>query len=246
MRELRPWLYQIVHRSALNALRISGYDYDELAESVQMSSGREDLERRAIVREALAGMAALPDRQREALLRRALGGASQDQVARDLGLSTGAVRQLVHRARVRLRAAATVLTPLPVATWLAATGTRAEPMAQRVGDLVAGSAGAGAAVTLAKTGAVALVAGGLIAGPTVVERDARHEPRASAVERRAASRPAKVAAVSSMASLTRTPVVRRAASRPRPFRSPRRGAARLDRRRSTAPAWCGGANRARR
>lgn len=101
-------------------------------------------------------------------------------------------------------------------------------MAQRVGDLVAGSAGAGAAVTLAKTGAVALVVGGLIAGPTVVERNARREPRASAVERRAASRPAKVAAVSSMASPTRTPVVRRAASRPLTVQvaAPRRRAAR--------------------
>ncbi len=86
VRELRPWLYQIVHRTGLNALRSSGYDYDELAESLKPATGTdEDLERRAIVREALAGMAALPERQREALLR-TVGGASQREVARDLGL----------------------------------------------------------------------------------------------------------------------------------------------------------------
>src|SRR4051812_42014546 len=164
VRDLRPWLYRIVRHTALNTLRLSDYDYDELAESLQTTSGsEEDLERRAIVREALARMAALPDNQREALLRTAVGGDSQDEVARDLGLSTGAVRQLVHRARARLRAAATALTPLPVATWFAATGTRAEPIAQRIGDLVAGGAGAGAAAAVAKTGAAALIAGSLLA-----------------------------------------------------------------------------------
>src|SRR5215207_5509791 len=30
VRELRPWLYRIVHNTALNALRSSGFDYEEL------------------------------------------------------------------------------------------------------------------------------------------------------------------------------------------------------------------------
>ena len=30
VRELRPWLYRIAHNTALNQLRIAGYDYDEL------------------------------------------------------------------------------------------------------------------------------------------------------------------------------------------------------------------------
>src|SRR3954447_7643107 len=33
VRELRPWLYRIVHNTALNQLRVSGYDYEELDES---------------------------------------------------------------------------------------------------------------------------------------------------------------------------------------------------------------------
>src|SRR3954462_6619277 len=30
VRDLRPWLYRIAHNSALNHLRVPGYDYDEL------------------------------------------------------------------------------------------------------------------------------------------------------------------------------------------------------------------------
>ena len=33
--ELRPWLYRIAHNGAVNALKRSGYDYDELHESLR-------------------------------------------------------------------------------------------------------------------------------------------------------------------------------------------------------------------
>src|SRR3712207_226659 len=33
VRELRPWLFRIAHNTALNQLRVSGYDYDELRDS---------------------------------------------------------------------------------------------------------------------------------------------------------------------------------------------------------------------
>src|SRR6185295_13411935 len=53
VRELRPWLYQIVHRTALNALRGSGHSHDELGESLELADGsEEDIERRAELREA--------------------------------------------------------------------------------------------------------------------------------------------------------------------------------------------------
>src|ERR687894_638898 len=35
VRELRPWLYRIVRNTALNALRVQGYEYDELRDSVR-------------------------------------------------------------------------------------------------------------------------------------------------------------------------------------------------------------------
>jgi RNA polymerase sigma factor (sigma-70 family) len=176
VRELRPWLHRIVHNAALNALRTPGYDYDELRATLQGSGGPAELaERRAVVHGTLAGLAALPERQRQALLQIAVEGRSQDEVAEQLGLSQGAVRQLVHRARSALRAAATAVVPLPLATWLATTGAGRTDVAVRVGELVAG---AGGSATLAKAGAVAVLAGGAVAGPAVVHdvRDREQRP----------------------------------------------------------------------
>src|SRR4051812_13186009 len=165
IRDLRAWLYRIVHNTALNQLRVSGYDYAELEDSLRGSEApQEEMERRAIVRQTLTGLAGLPDRQREALLRIAVEGRSQEEVARELGVSEGAVRQLVHRARLTLRAAATAVTPLPVATWAAGAaasgGAVSSQMAERISELVGG---AGASAFLAKAGAVA----GLATGPVV-------------------------------------------------------------------------------
>jgi RNA polymerase sigma factor (sigma-70 family) len=91
VRDLRPWLYRIAQNTALDALKRAGYDYEELTESLRSPGGPEaDLERRAVMRETLAGLAALPGNQREALLRTAVGGDSRAQVAHDLGLTDGA------------------------------------------------------------------------------------------------------------------------------------------------------------
>ena len=131
-----PVAYRIAHNTSLNQLRKSGYDFDELQDSLRITDAAEDeLERRAVVRQTLAGLADLPERQRAALLAIAVEGRSQDEVAEELGLSQGAVRQLVHRARTQLRAAATAITPFPLVAWIAAASTRAEPMASaRRGD----------------------------------------------------------------------------------------------------------------
>jgi hypothetical protein len=76
------------------------------------------VEHRAAVRETLGAVASLPDRQRRALLRSAVDGFSPAAIAVELGVSEGAVRQLVHRARVSVRAAVGAVLPAPVA-WLA-------------------------------------------------------------------------------------------------------------------------------
>src|SRR3954462_10520070 len=143
IRDLRAWLYRIVHNTALNQLRVAGYDYAELEDSLRGSEApQEEMERRAIVRQTLTGLAALPDRQREALLQIAVEGRSQEEVARELGVSEGAVRQLVHRARLTLRAATTALIPMPLAEWAAAAGASGGaggPTAARVAELVTGA-----------------------------------------------------------------------------------------------------------
>ena len=172
VRELRPWLHRIAHNTSLNLLRQTGYDYDELQESLRIADAPDDeLERRAVVRQTLHGLASLPPRQREALLAIAVEGRSQEEVAGELGLSTGAVRQLVHRARSSLRAAATAVIPLPLVSWAAAWGSRGE-LTTRIAELSAGAGGAGAAAALAKAGTVAVIAGGAVAGPALIEKRA--------------------------------------------------------------------------
>jgi len=166
--ELRPWLYRITRNTALNQLRASGYDLDELLDSLTAADDpEEEVLRRAVVRQTLAAVAALPERQREALLRTAVSGHGQEEVARDLGLSSTAMRQLVHRARVSVRSAATALVPLPFATWLAA-----------------GAGGAGATATIAKAGTVVVLAGGAAAAaPAIIEH--RQAPPQQRAEHRA-------------------------------------------------------------
>ncbi len=168
VRELRPWLYRIARNTSLNQLRMSGYDLDELMETLTAADDpEEEVLRRAVVQQTLTAVAALPERQREALLRTAINGQGQEEVARDLGLSSTAMRQLVHRARVSVRAAATAVVPLPVATWLAA-----------------GAGGAGTAATLAKAGTLVVLAGGAVSAPALIEHGPptpRHRSEAHAV-----------------------------------------------------------------
>jgi RNA polymerase sigma factor (sigma-70 family) len=171
VRDLRPWLYRIAQNTALDALKGAGYDYDELTESVRSLGGPEaDLERRTVMRETLAGVAALPGNQREALLRTAVAGDSRAQVAHDLGLTDGAVRQLVHRARVTLRAAASALTPTPAVIWAAGAAESATPSAARLAELGA----AGGAGLLLKGGAVLVAAGVLVTGPVALRDLSEH------------------------------------------------------------------------
>lgn len=195
VRELRPWLLRIARNTALNALRVPGYDYDVLSDSLRASEAPPaELERREVIRATLTGLAALPESQREALLGSAVYGTPHAEIARELGVSEGAVRQLVLRARMTLRAAATAVVPWPAVKWLATVGQHGEPSAARVAELAAGAApvGAGAAALLAKTGAVVVIAGGAAATPALVERTDRHrapETRPAVVAPGAGSQP---------------------------------------------------------
>jgi RNA polymerase sigma factor (sigma-70 family) len=180
--DFKPWLYKIVHNTALNALRSSGYDYAKLSESLTGAGApQEDLDRRIAVREALAGLAALPPMQRDALLRTAVEGRTHHQVARELGLSESALRGLVYRARTSLRAAAGAIVPPPLLTWALGSGGRGMPLVERLGELVAGGGGsAGVAGLLLKGGAVAATAGMLAGGVAAVDTHPRRAHRHSA------------------------------------------------------------------
>lgn len=174
VRDARAWLYRIVHNAAVNALRVSRYDYCQLSESLSGAGApQEDLDRRIAVREALAGLAALPEMQREALLRTAVEGRSHQQVAADLGLSEPALRGLVYRARASLRAAAAAIVPPPLIGWALDASTGGTPVLEQVAGIGAGGS-AGLAGLLLKGGAVAVTAGTLAGG--IVATQARHHP----------------------------------------------------------------------
>jgi RNA polymerase sigma factor (sigma-70 family) len=172
VRDLKPWLYRIARNAALDNARKAGYDYVELTDALRLAPAPETaLERRRVMRETLTGVAGLPANQRAALLRTAAGH-SRAEIARELDLSEGAVRQLVHRARTTLRAAVTALTPLPLVSWAAAMGAEAgTPAAQRIAELAAGAGSAGIASAAVKTGTVVVAAGVLVAGPGSDLRD---------------------------------------------------------------------------
>jgi hypothetical protein len=91
----------------------------------------------------------LPERQRDAVVLRELEGRSYEEIAAALGVTGGAVRQLLNRARTNLRAAATAVTPLGLA------------------ELSAGGvAGAGGLTAAAKLGTALVVAGAVAGGTT--------------------------------------------------------------------------------
>ncbi|MGH2833136.1 MAG: RNA polymerase sigma factor, partial [Solirubrobacteraceae bacterium] len=177
--DFKPWLYRIVHNAALNMLRVSGYDYCTLHESLYGADAPEaDLDRRIAIREAFAGLAALPAMQREALLRTSVQGHSHQRVAHDLGLSETALRGLVYRARATLRTAASAITPPQLVAWALQSAGGSAPALERFGELGVGGGSVGLAGVLMKGGAVALTAG-VLAGQSAGER-AHHTTMRSA------------------------------------------------------------------
>jgi RNA polymerase sigma factor (sigma-70 family) len=171
IRDLRPWMYRIAHNAAVNTLKRAGYDFDELRDSLKGADGPDvDVERQAVMRETLSSLAALPERQRRALLETAVEGREPHEVAVEMGMTDNAFRQLVFRARATMRAAATAVTPMPLALWAATlnAGAGGDVTATRIAEMAGGAGSAGIGATLAKTGAVVVAAGALVAGGTGV------------------------------------------------------------------------------
>jgi RNA polymerase sigma factor (sigma-70 family) len=184
--ELRPWLYRIVRNTALNDLRDGPPAAEELGETI--AGGRSaavEAERREEIADLMGRLRALPEPQRAAIVMRELEGLSHEEIAAALGVSGGAARQAIYRARVALRNGLGLLVPMPLLRLLFDHG--AEAAEAGTGGAVAAaaaatSAGGGAGAALGGLGAggalkvgvaTALVAGSVGAGVAMQEdRDA--------------------------------------------------------------------------
>ena len=179
--DLKPWLYTIAHNAALNALRERSLPSDSLEEEIDgVERPEQAFERREGLRSVIAAVGALPQRQRDALVLRELEGRSYDEIARELGVSDGAVRQLLNRARTTLRARLTAITP--TALLLRIPLEADEPLADRIAELTMASAGLGTVAAKAAAGALVAgaVIGGIAAAPETVG-DPRRPPAHGAV-----------------------------------------------------------------
>ncbi len=113
------------------------------ADPHDVATGRESL------RSMVSGIKGLSPNQRRAATARFLEGRSHDEIASELGVSKGAARELIHRARRNLREAIPALSPVPLFTKLRESLTA----------LFAGSGSAGAAKLTAGAVAVVVAAG---------------------------------------------------------------------------------------
>src|SRR6188474_545557 len=166
--ELRPWLFRIVRNTALNELRDHPPTPEVLAEAIAGSANpAEELERREELADLMRRLQSLPEPQRAAIVMRELEGLGHEEIAAALGLSGGAARQAIYRARRALRDGLGLMLPLPLLKTLLAGGAVGGAEIATAGAAGAGGAGAGAALKAAT--ATVLVAGAVGTGVAVQE-----------------------------------------------------------------------------
>ena len=182
VKDLRPWLHRIVHRCALNLLRMSGYDSTSsrractsLTERRRSSSAarwsvrrsrasrpsRTASARRSCARPSAATPRRSWHRPRGLGQRPAPARAPRPRVhpSRRDGVHPAAARELARRR-----------------------GARSEPFAERIAKLTAGAASAGWPwASRRRAPCAGIVAGGALSTPAVVDRvDARAKPEVAA------------------------------------------------------------------
>jgi RNA polymerase sigma factor (sigma-70 family) len=196
VKHLRGWLYRIVRNAAARSQAPLCMPLDGAAASGE--SVEDVVQQRDLAMNALAEVARLPKRQRQAIVGTALDGRGRAEVATSMGVSEGAVRQLVHRARARIRTAVTAVTPLPLVRWLAQGPSGGASSV----SVTAGAGGASSVGVALKLGIV-LASGAIVTGVAAVDihRGERRPDRAPAriVASRAARRDNQVAVVGPLA-----------------------------------------------
>ncbi len=181
--ELRPWLYRIVRNTALNDLRDQPPATAPLHEGIDgVETPPEAAERRAEVAELMRRLRALPDPQRAAIVMRELEGLSHEEIAAALGLTGGAARQAIYRARQALRDGVGMLLPLPLLQFLLAPsgGGGGGGLAAAGGGAAATAGGAGAGMAMKAGLATVFVAGSVVTGVALHDSSRDHGSNSAA------------------------------------------------------------------
>ncbi|HEU4707393.1 MAG TPA: RNA polymerase sigma factor [Solirubrobacterales bacterium] len=167
--ELRPWLYRVVRNTALNDLRDRAPAAEELSERTPGArSAAAEVESREELRDLMERLGALPEPQRAALVMRELEGLGHEEIAAALGVSGGAARQAIYRARAALREGMGLLIPLPVLRTLSEHG----------GEMAAGGLGVGAL----KVGVATVLIAGTVGAGVAIEHRRGDRPGPEAAE----------------------------------------------------------------
>jgi RNA polymerase sigma factor (sigma-70 family) len=199
VRSLRSWLYRIAHNTAANVIRDNAHPHEPLDDHLGGGERPDQVaDRRQTLSEVLSAVQALPIRQRDAIVLRELEGRSYDEIAGELGVTHGAVRALLNRARSKVRSSVTAVTP---AGWLVrlVAPLADTPAPARIAELCG-------AATLSKVCVTALATGAAAGGATPLP----HLDR----ERTVHSRPAAAATAAPRTPLTVKPVRTVAAAAP--------------------------------
>jgi RNA polymerase sigma factor (sigma-70 family) len=102
--KLKPWLYRIAHNEAVDLIRTRKAADPIDAEALAGGGGpAEEAETRRRLRQLVADIAELPERQRGALVMREMSGLSYDQIGEALQTSAAVARQTIYEARLGLR-----------------------------------------------------------------------------------------------------------------------------------------------
>src|SRR5579884_1314980 len=101
---LRPWLFRVAHNRCIDQLRKPHAPPPELLQLVRspVHDPLAEIDLRESLWRLVEDIRRLPDQQRSALLMRELAGMSYAELATSLGISVGAVKSLLVRARLAL------------------------------------------------------------------------------------------------------------------------------------------------
>jgi RNA polymerase sigma-70 factor (ECF subfamily) len=164
--EIRPWLHRVAHNVAVDLLRRRALESGSPPLEEELAGAGEPpidvLERCRELRSIVREIGRLPERQRQALVLRAVEGHGYEEIAEALDASEGMVRQLIYRARERVRAGAAAALCPPWLLRLLHRGAAHPAQGAAAGGALAG----GGAL---KVGAVVTTAALALGGATIVQ-----------------------------------------------------------------------------